>query len=555
MATRARNNLNPVERLLSLFTTVRPGEGWSVLLFALYGFLLLACYYILKTIREALLLTEFGAEVRSYAAAVTALLLMFVVPLYGVLFRSIRKIQLVHWVTWFFIANIMLFWALARAQVDIGFFYFVFAGIFGVMVVAQFWAFAADSYNVKSGQRLFPIIMVGASAGALAGAQLTKYLTAASWISPAGMLLVAAGILTCTLLLGEFSRQRIPEASRSEHVEDSKGDRIEQLLGGFAIVLRSRYLMLLALLVVVLNWVNTTGETILAYFVRDWAYDAVAAGASATRGELIASFYGDFFFWVNLLGFLFQAFLVARLYRWIGVGGALLILPSVALLGYGIMAFIPIFSIIRLVKILENSVDYSINQTTRHALYLPLGRAQKYEGKTTIDTFFWRFGDLIQAGAFWVGLNVAGLTIPQFAFVNLALAGVWLGLAIALGRRYRHHVRENALNVAPEVNRPIPDIEVPAGHPLLHQVPEDTFVDKDPGDVLTLSAQLATGEPLPYWLTFDPASAVFAGVTPQAPGTIFEVEVVATDFEGLSARDCFQVRLIHLNLSDGVGPL
>ena len=89
--------------------------------------------------------------------------------------------------------------------------------------------------------------------------------------------------------------------------------------------------------------------------------------------------------------------MVARVYRWVGVQGALVVLPIVAALGYGLIVFVPIFSIIRLVKIGENSVNYSLMNTTRHALFLPVDRDAKYEGKTAIDTFFWRVGDLIQA--------------------------------------------------------------------------------------------------------------------------------------------------------------
>ena len=296
---------------MSLFTRMRPGEGTSVLLYALYAFLLLVCYYILKTIREALILTEFGAEARSYATAVIAILLLFIVPLYGLLFRHARKVHLIRWVTTFFIVNILLFWFMARGGVEIGFFYFVFAGIFGVMVIAQFWAFAADSYNVKSGQRLFPVIMIGASAGALAGAQFTKFLTGRGLVEPINMLLIAAGILAATLLLSEISRRSIPDESRSldggneESIEEESEKK--SLFGGFSLVFKDRYLLMIAGLVILLNWVNTTGETILAHFVSEHATRVAAESPGLERGDIIAGFYGDFFFWVNLVGFAMQA--------------------------------------------------------------------------------------------------------------------------------------------------------------------------------------------------------------------------------------------------------
>ena len=329
---------------------MRPGEGTSVMLFGLNAFLILVCYYILKTIREALILTEFDAEVRSYATATQALLLMFLVPLYGVLFRSTSKEYLVRWVTLFFVVNTLVFYIASRAGLEVGFFYFVFVGIYGVMVIAQFWSFAADSYNVKSGQRLFPVIMIGASAGALAGGNITERLTSSGLVSPVGMMLLSAMILSFTLVLHTLGRRSIPAESRSVYSdEDEKADpKSEHFLGGFAIVFRDRYLVLIAILVVLLNWVNTTGETILADFVSRYA-DQIVSEQGLSKGDVIAAFYGNFYFWVNLTGLSIQAFLVARIYRWIGVSGAILILPIVAVLGYGLMAFVPIFSIIRLV--------------------------------------------------------------------------------------------------------------------------------------------------------------------------------------------------------------
>ena len=78
--------------------------------------------------------------------------------------------------------------------------------------------------------------------------------------------------------------------------------------------------------------------------------------------------------------------------------------------------------------------------TTRHALYLPLSAAQKYEGKTTIEAFFWRFGDLAQAGAIYAGLNWLRFDITQFALFNMVLSLVWLGVAWRVGKNYGSRV-------------------------------------------------------------------------------------------------------------------
>ena len=170
------DRMTRLDRFLGLFTRLRPGEGRSVVIFFSYAMLIMLSYYILKTIREPLLLSGSKAEIKSYAYAVIAVLLLLIVPLYSLLFRNTGKQQLTRYVTGFFLFCLFVFYLLGSAGVNIGFAYYVFIGMFSVLVTAQFWGFAADSFNVKSGQRLFPIIMVGATLGGLAAPALSGYL-------------------------------------------------------------------------------------------------------------------------------------------------------------------------------------------------------------------------------------------------------------------------------------------------------------------------------------------------------------------------------------------
>ena len=184
-----RSGLTATERLVSLVTRIRPGEGRSVLLFTAHAFLMLFSYQVMKALREALMLSHYSAEVRSYGVAVTALVLMFIVPLYGLVRRHLDGDRLLKAVTVFFALNLWMFAAAVQAGVPVAFLFFVWASIYGVMVVAQLWAFAADCYNLKSGQRLFPAIMVGANLGALAGAKSAQLTVAA--LTPVGMMIAS----------------------------------------------------------------------------------------------------------------------------------------------------------------------------------------------------------------------------------------------------------------------------------------------------------------------------------------------------------------------------
>ncbi len=540
------SGLSPFERLLTLFTRVRPGEGRSAFLFFAHGFLMLFSYQVVKALREAFMLVKFTAEVRSYAVAVIALVLMVLVPVYSRVRRRLDGERLLQAVTAFFALNLLAFAAAAAAGAPIAFSFFVWVSIFGVVVIAQLWAFAADSFNLKSGQRLFPVIMVGANLGALAGAKSAQL--AVDLLSPVGLMVVATLTLLSTLALAGPERRAVPDGSRPLVVEH--GPAPPNLLGGIGLVLRDRYLLLIALLVVLLNWINSTGEFILADFVqRDAAERVAASGGVLDRGTLITAFYGNFQFWVTLMGLAIQLLLVSRIYRHVGVRGALLVQPAIVALGYGLIAlapvlggFVPVFTLIRLVKIAENSIDYSLMNTTRHALFLPVDRDAKYEGKTAIDSFFWRFGDLIQAGVVYAGLNWLGWGVPQFAVLNLLLALVWIGLAIAIGREFAAKARENVINVAPETGAPIPDLRYVPGRGLDHVVPEDAFRDADPGDVLNLAARLADGRPLPAWLRFEARSRRFTGQPPLDMVEELTVTVVASDVDGLEASSSFRLR-------------
>ena len=529
------NNLSRFERVISLFTQVRAGEGRSIVLFSMYALTLMLSYYLFKTMRETLILTEFSAEVRSYATAAITLLLFFVVPLYSVLFRQGNKEQLIRWVTLFFAANVLIFYMMGKAGMEFSFLYYVWVGIFGVMMIAQFWAFAADHFNIKTGQRLFPVIMAGQAFGAVVGAQLFSLLF--PYLGAYNLMLVAGALLAGTTWFTGRSGRSVPKESAAVYAEPRAEDekQLDNVLGGFSVIRRNRYLMLIAAVAVLLNWINSTGEYIFAEWVS-----TLAAAADADKASTIAKLYGIYYTAWTVLGFLMQILLVSRIYRWIGVGGALLILPIIAMVGYGMIVFVPVFSLIWLVKVMENATDYSIWNTTRQAIYLPLTQREKYEGKTAIDTFFWRIGDLIQAGVIYVGLNWLGFEITHFALLNMVLASVWIWLAVLIGRRYRQLAKTNISSVPPTLFRPIPDVYAPAGSPLAIELDHDHFRDSDPGDVLTLSACAVDSDELPGWLNFEAVTRTFAGMVPADIEAVTTLTVTATDFDGL----CVSTRLI-----------
>src|SRR5436190_21988527 len=210
-----------LDRALSLVTDVRAGEGATAMLMLVNIFLLLICYSVIKTVREPLILLGGGAEVRSYAAAGQAVLLMGFVPLYSWFASRVNRARLLAGVTLFFVVCIELFaFAVAAGVPYVGVAFFIWVGIFNMSLVAQFWSFANDLYTKEAGDRLFPIIVIGMTAGAPIGSFVAARLFRLG-MTPQVILQVSAILLSISVLLyllinrGETKRVATPQPAMS----------------------------------------------------------------------------------------------------------------------------------------------------------------------------------------------------------------------------------------------------------------------------------------------------------------------------------------------------
>jgi AAA family ATP:ADP antiporter len=245
-----------------------------------------------------------------------------------------------------------------------------------------------------------------------------------------GLLLIASlGIGVCVGLTVLADRWTLGQVSKEEA---SKMEAPLGKEGGFQLILRDRYLLLVAILTVLLNVVNTSGEFLLSKLV---VQQSLHLASDAARKAFVGEFYAHFFGWVNLIGLLLQTLAVSRIFRYIGVRGALFILPGIALTGYSLILVYPALYAVRILKILENSTDYSVQNTARQALYLATSREAKYKSKAAIDTFFVRIGDVLLAGIVFAGTKMA-LSISGFAAISVVLTIVWIIVTLGI---YREH--------------------------------------------------------------------------------------------------------------------
>jgi AAA family ATP:ADP antiporter len=484
-----------LRRWISGFVPVKRSEIVTVVILTVNVFVLLSCYYVLKVLREPLILLGGGAELKAYASAGQALLLLAVVPAFSWLSSRVDRARLLTTMQLIFIGCLIAFYALAQARAPIGLAFYLWLGIFNILLTSNFWSFANDLYTEEQGKRLFAVIGVGASVGAIVGAFVPHLLHRT--IGTYALLLVAAAGLGLSIVL--YRLADIRERGHAHHVP-VPGSAVREApmskKGGFTLVIKDRYLRLLAAMLLVATVINTTGEYVIGKMATErskaYAADATpaapaaprlpaspdpsaaatrsttavgaptpppgtapgpaatptaahATGGSKPRGEraavdspqgnYLSDFYADYYGLVNLLSFLLQALLVARLLTHLGLRRSLFIMPLVALGGWFALGLFVNLTMVRIEKTAENSLDYSLHNTLRHALFLPTSRDSKYKAQAAIDTFFFRMGDVIAGlGIVFLFVEVLGLGIRAFAVLNVALALCWLALAARAGR-------------------------------------------------------------------------------------------------------------------------
>ena len=454
-------------KVLRLFADIRPGEASKALLLATNIFLLLLAYYILKPLRESLLLVDKDSPViKSALGGAQAVLFVFVIKAFSRLASKVPRHTLITWTTSFFISNLVIFFFLhigGMAVKPMGIIFFVWVGIFNYFVIAQFWGFANDLYSDETGKRTFPLVALGATLGGLVATlpfmKKLGDLLGANWEFK--LMLIAGIVLALCIVLARTIHRRDVRQARADREKGLAGAATkakvqEQPLkagGGFRLIIKSRYLLLIALMIGLYNFINATGEFIISQVTVNQAIASNApsqAGTSAaqvpenttglprqTESKHIYSAFMDYQLLTNIIALVIQLLFVSRIFKWIGVSGALLFLPLIALGGYTLISFGAVLVLVRWVKALENGTDYSLQNTTKAALFLVTTREEKYKAKAAIDTFFVRGGDTISALAVIAGTQLMGLRIERYALLNVAVVAALLFICWRIIRAYR----------------------------------------------------------------------------------------------------------------------
>jgi len=412
---------------LTRLVQVEPHELRPLLWSFAYFFSLLCGYYILRPMRDAMGIAG-GVEQLQWLFTGTFVAMLAAVPLFGWVTSRFPRRRFLPYVYGFFIANLLVFYLLLGAEgshVHAARAFFIWTSVYSLFVVSVFWSFMADLYTNAQAKRLFGFVAAGGTAGALVGPLLAAAL--ARPLGTASLLLVSAGFLGVAVLcihrLVAWDAGRRPATSPGQRPDEARplGGSI---VAAIPLVLRSPYLLGIALFMVLF----TTASTVLyfqqAHIVRD----------AFTSAEERTAVFAAVDFAVNALTIAIQTFFTGRLVGALGIARTLALVPALLGAGFVALGFAPVLAVIVAVQVLRRAGEYAITRPAREMLYVVLGREEKYKAKSFIDTAVYRGGDAVSAWAY-AGLRAMGLGLGTIAFVAVPVAGFWAWLAYRLGRR------------------------------------------------------------------------------------------------------------------------
>jgi len=407
--------------LTRIFRTERGELGPSLWSFGCF-FCVLCGYYVLRPLRDEMGV-ESGVENLPWLFSATFAAMCAVVPLFGFAASRLPRRGLVLWTYLFFVANVLVFYALFERGVApsaVARVFFVWVSVFNLFVVSLFWSLMADLFRPAQAARLFGFISAGGSCGALAGPTLTAVLAAP--LGTANLLLVSAAFLALALVCIR-ALVRGAERSASGRPDAAPPDSIGGTTwSGIAVIARSPYLLGIVAYVLLYTVLMGFAYLELARLVSETYRDSAQRTALFAQVDLA----------VNVLTLLGQLFLVSRLVEKLGVGAALALLPLLGLIGFAVIGIAPTLAVLVAFQVLRRAADYAVARPAREMLFTVLGREAKYKSKNFIDTVVFRGGDTVSGWVYaalkGVGLGIAGLAAAAIPGTILWLAvGLWLG--------------------------------------------------------------------------------------------------------------------------------
>lgn len=418
---------NAFGRAVKAATKIEPHELSAALLSFAFVFVLMAAYFILRPVRDAMASDWTDIEV-SLLWSMTFIFSLFAVSLYGAVISAVRFRFLVPGVYAFFAASFLAFYGGASyvaepVVVDKAF--YVWLSVFSLFHVSVFWSFMSDVWSTEQAPRLFGFIATGSSVGAIAGPLITALLV--ERIGTDNLMLVSATMLLIPIpIILRLSRLKTTVLGNAEIRADLATQKAigRNPLAGFAIFLRSPYLigigLFILLYVAIGSFVYFELKNLLADFARAertqiWAYIDLA---------------------VNSLAILTAMFLTSRIATRFGMPTTLALVPTLIVLGMLVIAISPVVAVVAGLQVARRAGNYAITRPGREMLFTAVDRETRFKAKPVIDIVLYRGGDMLTAWAFTLLTAGLGLGLGAVAAVGAAIAAVWAIVGIYLGRTY-----------------------------------------------------------------------------------------------------------------------
>ncbi|HEY7817232.1 MAG TPA: Npt1/Npt2 family nucleotide transporter, partial [Vicinamibacteria bacterium] len=456
--------------LLSRLVDVRRGEGQRVLrMFLLLG-LVIATNYVLKPVRSALFLSQFGSSLLPYVYVLVAVVLGFVAAAVAPLGQSRDLPRFLVRLSSFFAFNLLLFWIGATLGWELtGFLFYIWVSVVIALLPSVFWLFANYIFYAHEGRRLFPVVMAGGLSGSILGGGATSLLVPR--LGTSGMMLTAAVLLLLVAALargiGNRERERMSERRadlrRQERSRTSPGNE-----SPYRLVSRSRYLKLLAALVVLGSLIST---------LVDYQFNTMVERSFPTEVAL-TRFFGAFFAGINVLAFFLQLAVAGRVLSRLGVGAGLLFLPLGLLSSSFLFVVFPSLFTASLLKAADDGLGNSMNRAGLEVLYLPLSLSVKNRLKVWIDLLVERVGRGLGGLLLLLATTVLSLTAREIGYAVLLLLVPWMLLVLSLRREYVVTLRESL------ARRDISDLDSALYDPASRGVFLSILTGQDPREIV-----------------------------------------------------------------------
>jgi len=418
---------------------LRRGEGRKALLSALYFFLLLMSYYLLRPLRETFGISR-GADKLPLVWSCTLVVMALANPLYSALIARRPRRKFIPWTYLAFATMLVAFglffqWLPGHGGAALGYTFYVWLSVFNLFVVSIFWAFMSDLYSKEAGQRLYGFIAIGGTCGAIIGSWATGLFShwlgsgQSQWLFYLSAIILLLAV-TCVVALFKTESGVCSQTSQGPSVADPSREPGLGVMAGFSLIGRSRLLQSMSLYILLYAVVGT-----FLYIIQA----RVVEGAFATNSARTVAF-AKLDLWANVLTLVAQLCLTHRLVARVGIPISLAVLPFVTMLGFGALMLWPGFVALAIFQVARRGLHYAVDRPVREMLYIPLAPDAKYKAKSFIDTFVYRAGDLLGV---WVDPLLRAISMP-LGLPSLGISVLWLGGAAWLGRLSRERRGKNS---------------------------------------------------------------------------------------------------------------